>query len=1172
MAVERISLLAVKSVLFLSSQSMRLAILYRAITLIIFSGALATLVRGATLPSDRQTVGVYVGAGTQTSTAKTAIQALSDAGYKIVTVPADDATGQSAVSINNFFLYLIADASSYPAQGFDGIAKYLSQGGNLITIGAPAFDNPIRKIVEDGKATWMDATSFQARINGTKAKHIVLDFKTPINWAVEAGDPKLSRLRIGSVAGGITGQCLQYQIDNIYVWASAATSLAPGAFPIDHQLLCLWAKGDKLTPSICFEIDEADGSRWMCALPVTEEWKHYAIPFAQFSYWRDSATGATRGYAGDHLNPAKAINFKVGLAQTHVAVSPGPHRFWVDEIGTAPGQGIDIATNPPPTLETISPKYKVYPMTGVNALRAAAAQEIIPSDATFSANSNLWSGIRRPQGQGYTGQNPCRWMPLIDAFAGDNSRGSVASLLINHTGVQAGSVCASFDMDSLSPELASSLVDTVKAIGKGLFLFEAGSQYSSYYPSEGMALGARVLNESNSDETVLVRMTMKTADKILWQDEKKLAIPARKESQLDFTATAPAAGSFTLNTDLIVGGKSIDTISQPVVLLPGRTHKSPSADFVTVQGSDFFCQGKKWYPYGVNFWPRYDLGLENSDQFMKWLEPGFYNPEGIEDDLNRIERMGLTAISVQMYPTGPTPSSDPVRPGYVRNLMAFLDRCAAHHLKVNGFLPHASPMARPGNDGFDSEMIAAFFKETGIADNPTLFAYDFIWEPGYQEFNDQGRKAWSQEWNQWVIERYDRTENALADWGFAPQQADGQLAPPTAEQMSSDGDWRIYVAAYRRFMDDFTSRRWAAARRSIKQYDPIHLISYRQGNTTAVDFGLTGPIKHIDFVSPEGYTFSGDASMNGAGFVTRYIHFTTEGKPVFWAEFGQSIWDKTQMQPDAEGIKGQGNYIAKFYQTAYEAGANGLSPWWWPGGYRVDEGSDFGVTNPDGTLRPSAEAMLQLAVKMTTDRSYPEPTQWLVVDRDANAGGYWDLANSQGAEAYGQARAAGGNLGIKTLGTGTDSTNTPLIAVGNVAYNGQNPPKYLNAEFNRISVKSADGAWVDLHENNQEIPVMAGKPVIVRASIGNLGEAKWIAPNNHPGAGGVYLSSRTGDLIFRVPINDDASHLQDAETSEFILSPGLTQKTKVVFEMTALDRMWFGEKFKIVLKPTATSG
>ena len=61
------------------------------------------------------------------------------------------------------------------------------------------------------------------------------------------------------------------------------------------------------------------------------------------------------------------------------------------------------------------------------------------------------------------------------------------------------------------------------------------------------------------------------------------------------------------------------------------------------------------------------------------------------------------------------------------------------------------------------------------------------------------------------------------------------------------------MAAYRRFMDDLTSRKWNRAHRKLRELDPHHLVSFRQGNTLPHDFVFTGTPKHVDFICPEGY-------------------------------------------------------------------------------------------------------------------------------------------------------------------------------------------------------------------------------------------------------------------------------------------------------------------------------
>ena len=91
---------------------------------------------------------------------------------------------------------------------------------------------------------------------------------------------------------------------------------------------------------------------------------------------------------------------------------------------------------------------------------------------------------------------------------------------------------------------------------------------------------------------------------------------------------------------------------------------------------------------------------------------------------------------------------------------------------------------------------------------------------------------------------------------------------------------------------------------SCVEFDPHHLVSFRQGNTLPHDFVFTGTPKHVDFICPEGYAIPpGDDGYYAAGFITKYVHFTTGGKPIVWSEFGQSVWDATKMSPSPARIE-----------------------------------------------------------------------------------------------------------------------------------------------------------------------------------------------------------------------------------------------------------------------------
>ena len=93
--------------------------------------------------------------------------------------------------------------------------------------------------------------------------------------------------------------------------------------------------------------------------------------------------------------------------------------------------------------------------------------------------------------------------------------------------------------------------------------------------------------------------------------------------------------------------------------------------------------------------------------------------------------------------------------------------------------------------------------------------------------------------------------------------------------------------------------------------------------------------------------------------------------------------------------------------------ANGVFFWWYPGGYRLNEHSDFGIINPDGTDRSITTIIRTEGAKFLL--SHPaarKPNYWIAVDRDRDARGLLGIYEAAKAE-YWQAIAAGKSPGLK---------------------------------------------------------------------------------------------------------------------------------------------------------------
>jgi hypothetical protein len=203
------------------------------------------------------------------------------------------------------------------------------------------------------------------------------------------------------------------------------------------------------------------------------------------------------------------------------------------------------------------------------------------------------------------------------------------------------------------------------------------------------------------------------------------------------------------------------------------------------------------------------------------------------------------------------------------------------------------------------------------------------------------------------------------------------------------------VADYRLFLDDMLGPPYAEARRLVRSVDSHHAVSFRMQHagdpTHAINplpYDFRAFANAVDIWEPEAYGRIGDWDRVKPGhFTAAYARLCDPAKPVLWAEVGNSVWDRERMAPSPEKIDFTARYYADFYRMLTESGADGVFFWWYPGGYRLNENSDFGIINPDGTDRPITRMIRSQGQAFLAAPKPPPPQVWLPVDRDRDARG-----------------------------------------------------------------------------------------------------------------------------------------------------------------------------------------
>lgn len=839
----------------------------------------------------------------------------------------------------------------------------------------------------------------------------------------------------------------------------------------------------------------------------------------------------------------------------------------------------------PVMLEGFAPTYKVYSLRRQDRFMTEPDQLVFTGEVNSASPLDLVCPAPRPHGQGYGQKRRTRYVPLLQCMgAGGRAggrRGAAAFLMLNDTfnhpfslggtrpnsvgGSIIGSVTAGigFTQQQLLdiPGGDSLLVSMLDHLLRGLSLFEGGCAAFVHRAGETPVFGAQVLNTRQDYLPVKLRFTLSTAGETVLEHEADLLAAPRNIS--DYHCPCPKAlrpgTNYQVKVTLLFDGAPIDVIEHETLALAQR---QPAAeDFIRVEDDNFVLKGEPWYPVGMNYWPHFFAGVEEVENWYGWLADKYYDQIEVERDLSFLEECGFNFLITRL--------DGNIFDHSIPQLLDFLERCRRHGIYVGLGWPEAmSPLY------YNAEAVARFFDVTGIQDDPTVFCYDMIWELGGCPLMDKYRHYWDAPWRQWLNEHYGSIEGAERDWSFpSNRDTQGEVVAPDIEQFKNDGPWRVMVAAYRRFMDDLLGRKWNSASRDIRRHAPRQLLTYRMGHFPYNSVSYTVASKHVDFLAPEGYDFKlGADGFNAACFTSRLLDFTGNGKPIVWMEFGMSLtgnkyagrlfWDRKTLRPLPEKLLEQDALLRQFYKMIIDSGCNGLAPWWWSGGVRGRDLGDFGLIALDGTLRPGAESLVKMVPDLTRKRRRPAPAIWFEADRDAHASGYSHICFNSGRDAYAAAAQAGKWLGVRTAGTGTNSANTSLVAVGNTPYNGNNPLKYLNAEFNAAILSDSSGNIWNI-QNGGTAMVPRGASLSLRLGVGNTQEAKWLAPSPKLRAGGVQLVSAPGsDIAARCAIPHDVARFEDVEIGPIPLG-SIAKDVELRLCLEAEKRGRFGQIFSL---------
>jgi hypothetical protein len=1076
--------------------------------------------------------------------------AAAEAGYTPGRIGYADLIGPTILDPARAPLLILPDASAIPADALPSIVDYLKRGGDLF-----ACNTPLGRtlLLHDGDG-WVTRDAYAAAHAESLLAHTLFDFSgdAPLDgWRRNTNDPE-SAVTYDVGESGV-GNALHVTMERLVNWETYIAPSREQFFPDGHTITVFWAKGGVNTTEIAIEWNERDGSRWMATVPLTGEWRQYVLQPADFHFWE-----SVPARSGSTFNPAEAVQVSFGLARSHNQVRGEEQAYWLGPIGTAPRTPLHekLLTQPVvPRLETLCPPYKFYPVDDVVRAFVPASHAFLPPGDVLLPTA-FQAMHPRPSAAGFDKGRDWRWLPLLEAEgAGNDWRGTFATLYVNAAGPYTGSVWVSFaanDPAWYAQAAIRPVLDAVLAkMRDGLYLVDAGAEHFTYFEEQERFCGATIANFGSDSRTIDIHMTLE-APYARWEALSGATIEPGEILRIQERDTGgPSSGMATVAIE-----DGAVTIDRAVHAVHTWTPKA-EPEYITIEEGDFLLAGERWRPHGVNYMPTSGIGVEDQAYFEYWIGARAYDPIIIERDLRRVKAMDMNAISIFIYHESME----------AQNLLDLLRICGELGLYVNLSLRPGTPL------DFEWEKIRALIEYYRLWEHDTVFALDLAWEPMFGEHEE--RQRWDAHWRAWVVERYGSIEKAISDWGFEPPfDANNELTNPLGHMTTTDGEWRVYVAAYRRFLDTLLYKYYRDAYDKVRALDPHHAISFRKteaGNPTfnwekRIPYDYPYLAAAIDILEPETYGRIGDWEKVKPGWYQfEYGRWAAPQLPFLWAEAGVHVWSRSEMTQTAELLEFQAQYYRDLYRMFTSSASDGIFFWWYPGGYRVNEQSDYGIINPDGTDRLVTEVIREHAEALIHGPDAPEITTWLTIDRDKHPAGINGIYEET-KEAFWAAIEAGEVPGLRTEATGTDSTNCPLVAVGNVPYDGSNPPKYLDGFFDRVEVLNKAGAWERV-ARGAAVVVAANEPVRLRVTFVNLGEATWrVNAKGEPGTVSVLVKG-AASIDFGMVIEHDLPRHGRIENALVEISRAVTEPADITLTFTAAGRAEFGPRYALRLLP-----
>ena len=1087
------------------------------------------------------------------------VSALRNQGYQVDEVPFE----KSADAFFRNDPIIICGAQDCMAGTASLAEAFLNRGGNLIVLGGPAFMNE-----HYPEADLLTTAQLAERFaGGDFGKRVRMDFSKTADeygFVPDTANPDSKKVDITATVtcapDAQFGNALVWRTDNFYINEAFE---APFTFDEGENVLGFYTCADENTRVVTVKLVTDEGDVFKARVTPEKDYAFHMLSVRDFAYDGNRFMTLSWRRRGIKLDFSKVTMLQFGHALSHAYSFYGEHTFRIAEVCTG---SVPFLNNNKVILDGLCPKFKFFPINNVSAVKVSDRQSIL-APKELPLYEGMFSHPARQQGLGFDNQRRARFIPLIETIGQDGMNSGFLAYLLFNRSVRDFSIMQRFGMPYLrnnsviagftvnDPKFyedggADMVARTLDAMLRPVMLVEGGTDEFMYRDDaiEGQ-LGALCYAAKNCDlSAYTVRLTAPDIDVTAALTEFANIKEYDKADYLQFSVPFRATDG-DVSVSLYENGILVDSLAHKVSV--DRLKSAEERKFATIlKGrNEIGIDGKPVRFFGVNYMPSCNMANEDGMANEHYVSAASYDPDVIATDLARIKNMGMNAVSLFVY-FEPSLSSN--------NILHLLRQCEKLGLYVNLTLrPHANPF------DFSRDEVKAMIEKWRLPQLDIMVAYDIAWEryvgtyePCYG--NRNGRKYFNDDWRFFLINRYGSYENAEKLLGYPlPRDDEGNVIGLSDDMLREDGPYNKLVAAYRTCIDHAVRRAHIAACDYIRSLDPNHIIGARSGDASTiplVDPGIYGydynaTSAAFDYMSPESYALSDDIkSVRQGVFTAIYARYANPNNVVKWMEFGKSIWTGSNFTPNTKSKEFQAEYYRRFFDMLIAGHSTGMFCWWYYGGYRIGENSDFGIVDPDGGIRPVTRVISEYAPKFLNQPMQKPADMVLRIDRDLHSDGLRSVYRSVEDDLF-RAMAEGKTVAFADGAADTTSADVPLTEVGNIEYSGCSP-KYLDGIITGLTANGKEFA------NGASIEAAVGETVTLVIDIQNTTAAKWLSQ----GLGAVSLvSDKNSDASFKLDIPRD---MDKRDRAKLTVTVG-ADCNAVSGNLVAADRGIFGDRLRL---------